>query len=104
MSNLEHYFENLLFMGKDVNGDWNKNALTEEEQNAVEECAQYVLYSLFCGRDELKDCLANIGAERHGHWIDVNGDGSLWRCSVCGETQCCNSNYCGDCGAKMDKE
>ena len=39
---------------------------------------------------------------KHGHWIDVNGDGSLWRCSVCGETQCCNSNYCGDCGAKMD--
>ena len=38
---------------------------------------------------------------RHGYWIDVNGDGSLWRCSVCGETQCCNSNYCGDCGAKM---
>jgi hypothetical protein len=41
---------------------------------------------------------------RHGHWIDVNGDGSLWRCSVCGETQCCASNYCGDCGAKMDGE
>ena len=41
---------------------------------------------------------------RHGHWIDVNGDGSLWRCSVCGETQCCASNYCGDCGAKMGEE
>ena len=39
---------------------------------------------------------------KHGHWIDVNGDGSLWRCSVCGETQCCDSNYCGECGAKMD--
>lgn len=38
---------------------------------------------------------------RHGHWVDVNGDGSLWRCSVCGEAQCCKSNYCGDCGAKM---
>lgn len=42
--------------------------------------------------------------KRHGHWIDVNGDGSLWRCSVCGELQCCKSNYCGDCGAKMDTE
>lgn len=39
----------------------------------------------------------------HRHWIDINGDGSLWKCSVCGETQCCNSNYCGDCGAKMDE-
>ena len=65
MSNLEHYFENLLFMGKDVNGDWNKNSLTKEEQNAVEECAQYVLYTLFCGRDELKDYLANVDIERH---------------------------------------
>lgn len=55
MSNLEHYFENLLFDGKDVNGDWNKNALTKEEQNAVEICADYVLFTLFCGRDELKE-------------------------------------------------
>lgn len=39
---------------------------------------------------------------KHGHWVDVNGDGSLWRCSECGETQCCDSNYCGECGAKMD--
>lgn len=50
MSNLEHYFENLLFDGKDCRGDVNKNALTKEEQNAVEECASYVLYTLFCGR------------------------------------------------------
>ena len=51
----------------------------------------------------LLDSAPTVDAEpiRHGYWIDVNGDGSLWRCSVCGETQCCNSNYCGDCGAKM---
>lgn len=53
MSNLEHYFENLLYLGKDVNGDLNKNSLTKEEQIAVEVCAQYVLYTLFNGRDEL---------------------------------------------------
>ena len=41
---------------------------------------------------------------KHGHWIDVNGDGSLWRCSACGEAQCCYDNYCGNCGAKMDEE
>ena len=57
MSNLEHYFENLLFLGKDVNGEWNKNSLTKEEQNAVEICANYVLYTLFCGRDKLKEFL-----------------------------------------------
>lgn len=52
MSNLEHYFENLLFYGKDVDGDWNKNALCQVEQNAVEECADYVIYSLFCNRED----------------------------------------------------
>ena len=47
MSNIEHYFENMLFYGEDITGNPNKNALTKEEQNAVEECASYVLYSLF---------------------------------------------------------
>ena len=37
-----------------------------------------------------------------GKWIDVNEDGSLFKCSECGELQCCRSNYCGECGAKMD--
>ena len=30
----------------------NKNALSEDAQEAVEECAAYVLYTLFNGRDE----------------------------------------------------
>lgn len=55
MSNLEHYFENLLFYGEDTNGNPNKNALTKEEQNAVEECASYVLYTLFYGRADFID-------------------------------------------------
>ena len=36
-----------------------------------------------------------------GEWIDVNGDGSLWRCSRCKDTACCDGNYCPTCGAKM---
>lgn len=61
MSNLEHYFENLLLYGKDVNGDLNKNSLTKEEQNAVEVCANYVLYTLFCGREDMKETLVLCG-------------------------------------------
>ena len=34
-------------------------------------------------------------------WIDVNGDGSLWKCSRCGETSCCRGKYCCECGADM---
>lgn len=52
MSNLEHYLENLLFYGKDVNGDYNKKSLTAQEQDAVETCADYVLYTIFNGREE----------------------------------------------------
>ena len=42
-----------------------------------------------------------------GHWIDINGDKSLWKCSHCGQHSCCNGNFCIDCGADMreaDKE
>ena len=83
MSNLEHYFENLLYDGADVNGDVNKNALTADEQKAVEVCAQYVIYTLFGGRDELnrflrvycKDCKYNNGKSCgwHGTPIVVAG-------------------------------
>ena len=37
-----------------------------------------------------------------GEWIDINGDGSLWKCSNCGETSCCRGKYCSDCGARME--
>jgi len=52
MSNLEHYFENLLFEGSDCKGDPNKKRLTKSEQDAVEICADYVIYSLFNGRED----------------------------------------------------
>lgn len=61
MSNLEHYFENLLFNGCDVPDNRNKNALTKEEQFAVEVCAEYVIYSLFRNRDVFKAWLKKDG-------------------------------------------
>ena len=42
-----------------------------------------------------------------GHWIDrvveecADYDAIRWRCSECGQLSCCNSKFCGDCGAKM---
>ena len=36
-----------------------------------------------------------------GEWIDVNGDGSLWRCDQCKDTACCKGNFCPNCGARM---
>ena len=36
-----------------------------------------------------------------GEWIDVNGDGSLWRCDQCKDTACCKGNFCPNCGCRM---
>lgn len=51
MTCLEHYFENLLFRGCDIKGEPNKKALSKIEQEAVEQCAIYVIYSLFGNRE-----------------------------------------------------
>jgi hypothetical protein len=55
MSNLEHYFENLIFDGHDTKNECNKNSLTKEQQEVVEICADYVIYTLFGNRDIFKE-------------------------------------------------
>ena len=53
MTCVEHYFENLIFEGEDCRGrNWNKNELSTEAQQVVEECVQHLLYSIFCGRED----------------------------------------------------
>lgn len=47
---------------------------------------------------------ADVVEIQHGRWIDVNGDRSVFKCSVCGEISCCNSPFCGNCGARMEEE
>lgn len=54
MNAIEQYFDNLLFEGKDIDGDPNRNALTEEEQHVVQVCAAYILYSIFPNRNFMK--------------------------------------------------
>ena len=57
MSNEEHYFENLLFYGKDVTGNINKNSILKEKQEVIEMCANYVIYSLFYNREDFNNFL-----------------------------------------------
>lgn len=57
MSNVEHYFENLLLHSRDCIGEPNKKALSKAEQRAVEECATYVKHTLFnSGVLRCQDC------------------------------------------------
>lgn len=104
MSNLEHYFENLLYHGEDVYGGINKQSLTPDVQDAVEVCAQYVIYSLFGNRKAFEKFINegsnNADPERKkGKWLWIDG--------VC----CSNCNHklqttglptrCPNCGADM---
>lgn len=110
MSNLEHYFENLLFDGEDCRGDINKNALTKEEQEAVEICAQYVIWSIFDGRDEFKNFIRQeFEPVKHAHWIHEHlvstsgGSYAVVRCSNClSQYPMTEENYCPNCGAIMN--
>ena len=55
-----------------------------------------------CGVRRMINDAPTVQADRpHGEWIDVNGDGSLWRCNQCKDTACCDGNFCLNCGARM---
>ena len=57
---------------------------------------------------------ADVRENVKGEWIEkkpmnfgkcVNGLGSIFKCSVCGEEiSCCTTNYCPNCGADMRGE
>ena len=36
-----------------------------------------------------------------GHWLDSSNG---WTCSECNRDNRCDSNYCPNCGAKMESE
>ena len=91
------------------------NIPEEETQKLIEElqrCRPCILPESEFTDDDIQELIKdnfNIGYEMaknkyarpQGEWTDVNGDGSLWKCSNCGEMSCCKGNYCPDCGAKM---
>lgn len=54
---------------------------------------------------------ADVAPVRHGHWIDCEDEYSSYvRCSECGdeftcwEADCAHTNFCPECGARMDGE
>lgn len=58
--------------------------------------------------DTIIDVQPTVDAERHGHWIHRFGDGHIeqallgGKCSICGFVGTA-TNYCPNCGAKMDE-
>ena len=52
----------------------------------------------------LKDApTADVHEVKHGHWIEMNSDMGIYRCSQCRETVGgqTGSHFCPNCGAKM---
>lgn len=49
---------------------------------------------------------ADVQEVKHGHWIEINSDMGIYRCSQCRETVGgqTGSRFCPNCGAKMDEE
>ena len=91
MSNVEHYFENLLFHGHDINGESNKNALSREVQDAVEQCVNYIKYS--------------YGERKTGKWVRQTDDyHDYYECENCGIAVGLDDvkNYCPKCGLRME--
>ena len=41
---------------------------------------------------------------RHGKWIEYPAADGMNQCSVCGVLRFGDSNYCPNCGARMDKQ
>lgn len=39
-----------------------------------------------------------------GKWIDIGDEGLVFKCSLCGNKKTIESNYCPNCGAKMEGE
>ena len=61
MDTLVNYFENLVYLGKDIPDDFNKKTLMLNEREAVEKCADWVVNMLFNGREDLDNFIRSQG-------------------------------------------
>lgn len=75
------------------------------------ECDIYYGSHLGVPEDDIEDALNEVPAAdvqeiKHGYWtrIDYMPIGHDYQCSICNNKNDRNSNFCPDCGAKMDKE
>ena len=112
MSNLEYYFENLLYEGLDYEDETNKSQLTAEQIDAVKTCAAYITYTFFCVKDELKKYInGEIDVIKTGKWKRIDYANEVngyvipnYECSNCQNWVTDMTDYCPNCGALMRGE
>jgi hypothetical protein len=87
------------------------------KQEPCEDCISRQAMLEWCGdinmdvyTNEVKEYVLSLPSvnpqQKTGHWIDVEDlDGALWHaCSECGETEFYATDYCHNCGIKMQGE
>lgn len=93
-------------------------AVTEKGERAMtcKDCIHYNICSLWCStleRDESYNYCNNFKstddyvAVKHGYWITLyqsDRGNSIYQCSNCQRLEFRASEYCPNCGAKMDGE
>ena len=70
-------------------------------------CCEYDAESTECICNErlafLKIPIADVANVRHGRWLCVDTDTEqFFLCNICEKKEYWESNYCPNCGAKMD--
>ena len=79
---------------------------TISRQAAYEVLTAYYHHATDVQHAALHDALSKVpSAERHGRWIAIENDIDYYpfMCSECYETVIKRTNYCPNCGAKMDE-
>lgn len=79
-----------------------EKVLEEKHFNRVLDSDRWIIADI---KKSIMD-LQTIDAEpvRHGKWIEYPIADGMNQCSVCGVLRFGESNYCPNCGARMDKE
>lgn len=98
----ERFQKRLIWLKKDVHDEYSKGLYhgCETDMGLIDEILA-----------------ADVVEVRHGRWLDkgwdgdfswqIDGRGSCWRVYECSKCQCKTSaktDYCPNCGARMDKE
>lgn len=69
------------------------------------ECLKIARFYCPCAYDEISGLpAADVAPLRHGRWVGRDIEHMWLRCSLCGSEAHCATDYCPNCGARMDLE
>lgn len=87
-----------------------RQALVEQMESDAEQMEDMVFkMATYAAINDVKhQPAADVAPVRHGHWIFKTDrrvvDGYDWQCDQCKSWQRYTSNFCPNCGARMDGE